>query len=433
MNGKAVCISPACTLVVAVVIAIFATPSHAQFACTNTYSSLCTQYYETAVFNVDQFSGTDMCAKIHSAYTSASAPPNGVILDARGLTGAQTCSSNPFSGSNIPGVLLLGPVTITTSAEWITPQLQFAIIGMGGSTIANTGQNTVLLASGTFPSSTPLIQLGSLSADTFGNYITGMALDCGTTPGCIGVYSAQAQERSGIINVAIRNTASACAIFDQTAKTGGAGAQNFIVRDVQCTPGTQGTSSTYGFMVKSNGGLGPAEFRNVTITGYKNSGGTIFNMGYGVYVNGTVGGIFSHIHCEYMTGDCIYYGDTTATNGGLFADISTSATVAGAAAHIHANVTHALFNTISIIPSSSAVNDEIDGVTLSGASNKWVPQYVVGGSPFALTFSTLPSSPSNGMEYYCSDCKVTSATNNVCTSAGTGSFAKRLNGSWLCN
>jgi hypothetical protein len=424
----------------AVAFTASAIAAHAQAACTNSFSSLCTQYYETAVFNVDQFTGTDMCAQINAAYRSALAPANGVILDARGFTGTQSCGQNPFAGANKPGILLLGSVTIKTTAKWVTPQSQFSIVGVGGSTIANTSQNTVLEADTAFPINTPLIQLGALNADTFGNYISGMALDCApplTTTGiagCIGVYSTQAQERSGIINVAIRNTPAACAIFDQTAKTGGAGTQNFIVRDVQCTPGPNSTSSTYGFEIKSSSGLGPAEFRNVTITGYKDPvTSTIYNMGYGVYVNGTVGGVYSHIHCEYMSSDCVYYGDTSATNGGFFQDISTSATVAGAAAHIHANVTHALFNAISVIPAASAVNDEVDGITLSGTANKWIPQYIVGGSPFALTFATLPTHPTNGMSYYCSDCKVTSSTNSVCTSGGTGAFAQRLNGTWICD
>jgi hypothetical protein len=47
------------------------------------------------------------------------------------------------------------------------------------------------------------------------------------------------------------------------------------------------------------------------------------------------------------------------------------------------------------------------------------------------TFSQL-STPANGQQVYCSDCKVTSATDNTCTSGGSGSMAFRANSTWQC-
>lgn len=44
------------------------------------------------------------------------------------------------------------------------------------------------------------------------------------------------------------------------------------------------------------------------------------------------------------------------------------------------------------------------------------------------TFSSL-GSPANGNMIYCSDCTIA----NPCASGGTGAFAKRLNGVWVCN
>jgi hypothetical protein len=45
------------------------------------------------------------------------------------------------------------------------------------------------------------------------------------------------------------------------------------------------------------------------------------------------------------------------------------------------------------------------------------------------TFATLPGSPSNGWQVYCSDCTVA----NPCASGGSGALAKRINGAWVCN
>jgi len=46
-----------------------------------------------------------------------------------------------------------------------------------------------------------------------------------------------------------------------------------------------------------------------------------------------------------------------------------------------------------------------------------------------VTFANLPASPSNGTLIFCSDCTIA----NPCASGGTGAFAKRLNGVWVCN
>lgn len=46
----------------------------------------------------------------------------------------------------------------------------------------------------------------------------------------------------------------------------------------------------------------------------------------------------------------------------------------------------------------------------------------------AVLFASL-GTPANGTFAYCSDCTIA----NPCAGAGTGAFAKRLNGVWVCN
>lgn len=46
-----------------------------------------------------------------------------------------------------------------------------------------------------------------------------------------------------------------------------------------------------------------------------------------------------------------------------------------------------------------------------------------------LAFANLPGTPSNGMFLYCTNCTIA----NPCASGGSGAFAKRLNGVWVCN
>ncbi|HTV81801.1 MAG TPA: hypothetical protein VME18_04060 [Acidobacteriaceae bacterium] len=71
----------------------------------------------------------DMCAKINAA--AASLGSNGGTVDARGFTGTQSCSSNPFSGITTPILLLLGDVRIQSSAAWTIPASNDRIVGEG--------------------------------------------------------------------------------------------------------------------------------------------------------------------------------------------------------------------------------------------------------------------------------------------------------------
>ncbi len=60
--------------------------------------------------------GTNAGDKIKAAI--AALPSTGGIVDARGLTGAQTCNVNPFAGITTPVTLLLGDVVLSSSVQW---------------------------------------------------------------------------------------------------------------------------------------------------------------------------------------------------------------------------------------------------------------------------------------------------------------------------
>jgi hypothetical protein len=53
-----------------------------------------------------------------------------------------------------------------------------------------------------------------------------------------------------------------------------------------------------------------------------------------------------------------------------------------------------------------------------------------GGSQ-AVAFASL-GTPASGTGFYCSNCTVTSGTDNTCATSGTGAWAFRLNGAWKC-
>ena len=70
-------------------------------------------------------------------------------------------------------------------------------------------------------------------------------------------------------------------------------------------------------------------------------------------------------------------------------------------------------NTVDLGAAANALRDiYLDGNLLSGGK----------------AFASL-GTPGNGALVYCSDCTIA----NPCASGGTGAFAKRLNGAWVCN
>ena len=197
----------------------------------------------------------------------------------------------------------------------------------------------------------------------------------------------------------------------------------------------------------------------------------------GVQLDGADGNYYQ-IHCEF-TVDCVLADSIVLANGWVTRALSISGVTGqssvknivhlGNANHPEDIVLTALQRCIGPAPSTqgcatNVLQDDFAAITLRDASLAW---YLVGHSSTAgSTPAILTSSPSvnwivpnpfiifrnsslfsqlgnqsNGSVTYCSDCKVgrptsCSAANTaacVCAGGGTGAFAKRLNGSWLCN
>ena len=94
--------------------------------------------FPSSVRYIEQYDGPDAGARIQAAI--ASLPLTGGTVDARGLEGAQTISSNPWSGVTKPVTLLLGHATYTVSAILDELPSHTTIMGLGaGRTIFQQG------------------------------------------------------------------------------------------------------------------------------------------------------------------------------------------------------------------------------------------------------------------------------------------------------
>jgi hypothetical protein len=196
----------------------------------------------------------------------------------------------------------------------------------------------------------------------------------------------------------------------------------------------------------------------------------------GVQLDGS-DGIYSQIHCEF-TVDCVLI-DSVALSDGWVTRALTISGVTGQSSvknivHLR-GATHpeditltALQRCIGPTPATqqcatNVLQDDFNSVTLREASLAW---YLAGHSSSGAAPALLSSSPSlgwflpnsfmvfrnhsffsqlggqtDGTLTYCADCTVTTpsscSTANpsacVCSGGGTGAFAKRVNGAWLCN
>jgi len=188
-------------------------------------------------------------------------------------------------------------------------------------------------------------------------------------------------------------------------------------------------------------------------------------------------GVYSQIHCEF-TVDCVLIGsnhlqDGWATRALTISGVTGQSSVKNIvhvsnASHPEDIVLTALQRCNGPNPATqqcatNVLQDDLNSVTLQEASLAW---YLIGHASSGAAPALLSSSPSlgwilpnpfltirnhasfsqlgnqaDGSFTYCADCKVAtpsscSAANLsacVCSGGGTGAFARRTNGAWLCN
>jgi len=271
---------------------------------------------------------------------------------------AEHWTANPFASlsTNAEVQIDLGCATYLTDVEVLQPP-NVHVTGCGGA----TGTGTVIKASRVFPANTPIWRIGTGSGTFVHNsFIERLAIDCSGRSGTTGLYSTQWNEKSGGRDLVIINCPANGVWSD-----GGRGlAQSFALSQIEIYPNQSGnyaTSSTTGVKLVGEGN-GPAELRDITVNG---AGGTA--MGNGVALEDIAGGVFTWIHCEYLTNACLEIGDATNASNALVAvGISGGNGSAGDVVQINnSSANFSLFNiikgtftnTIRDIPRSSINTD----------------------------------------------------------------------------
>jgi hypothetical protein len=448
-------------------------------------TSTCAVTPSATTINVNNWYTSDICTAIRSALATISSG-TAVTLDARGITGSGvTCSVNPFFSSggsifNVTGELLLGNVVIDATTTWTIPT-RFWVRGIGLSNQASgSNQNTIIKATswsgtvctlsldlnGTSTNNTycPVIFIGDPGttgafnqSDVFAAGIANLSVDCNSSSSCIGAASVEVQEGGGIDTVSFLNQAVACVDFDGiTRKTPGtAGISNSFLRNINCTTPTATSETMNGIVIDASDG--PAEISNVSVT-VPGGGTSFFITGACLVINGANGVNVNYLHCEHAIEGITLGATTTGTFGivnavnihGLTA-ANMFSTASNPTALLIQNANSVTLEGLFVTGSGTATKGVIDNVNSVSIKDQNLAHYAFSqnGSPShtvlvttssntpwilgSEVFTSLSSSAQDGSMTYCSDCKVTSSTNNVCASGGSGAFAKRVNGSWLCN
>ena len=232
------------------------------------------------IVHADRQAGADACAKITAA--EALLPSTGGIVDARGFQGVQSACSDGFTvGSSSRAVtLLLGATSIPVNGQ--------VLLNGSGSHIYGQPGASYFLEGGRFPSSTPIVQIGTGTIITAAS-VEGIAIDCNNSPKSIGAQNLDgAEELSGFFNDELLRCTSRGLVED------GLGVQNSSARGLYVL--SSGTSASYIGIYVHNA---TAAFRGISdVTCGANDGISV--AGNCLTVDNS-SGIFESIHIENST------------------------------------------------------------------------------------------------------------------------------------
>jgi hypothetical protein len=267
-----------------VAVAAFSATVQAQYtvgwpATGHTTSALTT---DGSYWDASQFTGSptnDLCGKIYAAWSAAmNSGLSSATIDARGLTGTQTCSASPFptiSHVTASGRLLLGNSQITTSVTWQIPS-RTHVEGMGVAGLTSgTTDNTLIQAGSGLTGA--VIQLGGGVSGDFDAQVKSLTVDAAGIAS-VGILNDSAEEGSTVENVNIWNASGYGLALEATASVSAGNSGPYRNINIQYNSECGSSCNTsVGIGVFASGGLGGAGEQINGIRGIDNvtvSGGT---------------------------------------------------------------------------------------------------------------------------------------------------------------
>jgi hypothetical protein len=226
-----------------------------------------------------RFAGSDICAQINAAWSAAiTAGATGATIDARGVTGAQSCGGSPFP-SGASGVLLLGNAQIVTTVPWQIPS-RVHVQGIGVSPLSDTGTNfhNTEIKAGTGVTGA-VVQLGNGSGS--GNYdvqLRSLTVDAAGIAST-GVLNDSAEEGSVVEDVNIYNASGYGLLIQANSTSAPVNSGPYrninIQYNSECTSSCNSTNTIgIGVVASSEQSAAIRGIDNVTVSGGGITGGT---------------------------------------------------------------------------------------------------------------------------------------------------------------
>jgi hypothetical protein len=383
------------------VVLAFSTPVHAQYtlgqpviATGPSGTTSDGSYWDAKIFV--GMPVNDLCGKIRAAWNIAGV--TGATIDARGITGAQTCASSPFpTGAN--GRLLLGNTVITTSVTWQIPsRVHVEGLGVAGLASSTTANTTIKAGSGLTGA---VVQLGGIGGVlSFDAQVKSLTVDAAGIAS-IGILNNSSQEGSTVEDVNIYNaTQVGLSIGEASSSLSANNSGPYRNINIQYNTTCSGScgSSTTGISVvaatlHSSGIRG---IDNVTVSASPQAGGPstlgncIFVVGFPVQITNS--------HLEYCTTGIQTGAGSPATNNVEVQNVSVCCSSGWGVAITNAG--DILLSGISVNNTSVAPQVLNDSVTLNqivgtAGSIYYLGYYLLGDNIFPFTPGVISTTAMN--------------------------------------
>lgn len=285
------------------------------------------------------------------------AQTRGGVVDARGFSGTQTCSVNPFSGVTAPVKFIFGGATWNTTAQWSLCNACIAdgIQWSSGVVVATTG----------FPVNTAIFAIGDGTNTFFDTRFNHMQADCGNTPaaGCYGFLGQGIDEGSGVSYLRVRNcnaaNAGACVVVQSPPST-----SNFTMDHIYVLFNTSATTAADGILTSGTSSQGTWDA--MTIVGAR--GGTGSTTGAAFHCAGSFTGChLRSIHAEAMN-DVAYW---SGASWGSVVGATGDPTMNAGAAVVHLNTTGSggvSYSDLMSVNTTYLLKNDVTGETQSGTT-----------------------------------------------------------------
>jgi hypothetical protein len=279
-------------------------------------------FYSNSIVDASVFGGADACARITNALTALNTlPGDSGTIDARGITGLQSCSANPFAGFSGEATLLLGAATYQTTATWAVPN-RSRVLGIGASDSSTTYQNTTIQWVGSANQVVMSLGTAGSTSANFGVFVGDLTIDCNSFSGSIGLQNEMSQEESGANDITFRNCNGSALDLEPNSAGGAQNSGPYTNLNIKYSNAGACTSSTV--PVKYNG----AVKRGIIGLSVVAEGCTTTKPTVGVDINGGAttnnaansADVFQEVHCENV-GDCIRIGDAVPISNVVVAGV----------------------------------------------------------------------------------------------------------------